>query len=236
MIVLFFSLICSLKSTVDWTSLLIEPALGILSKPEESQLYVFLMNQFEKKPIAQKLTFIVWEFKFGKAESITLGKEAFFEMLERTEKKRYLFETEEAFSGNDFSIENSLAKVPTSITLKENFFLELYFRQDGNLAKLDQIEENYQKLTYASVDETFGPLNINDNDMLEFIKELEEQEKKDEDINKEKEEEEEDEKQKKSNEFILLAIFSSIVILVLAITGSYFYYSFKKRNEYIDLN
>ena len=191
-----------LKSTADWTSLTIEPVLGIMERSGVSGFYVFFLNKFEKNPIKHKITFVVWRFDNLTPDNLRSEKKDIFAALKQNNKKRYAFESNEVFSGSNFSIENSLGRVRTDITIEDNF-LELIFQQNRDSAKLKQIEEKGQITNIRNITEALKPVGITEDDMFSFIKELEIKESK------------------SPKKLVLLIVFSSIVAIVVISIGTY---------------
>ena len=128
-----------LKPTIDWQYKKIEP-ISTLFPLENTILYFIFLNKFEKNLIEQKLNLLVWAFETNTEEDTLDSYDKIFDMLDKSIKTRFVFESNSAFSGNNFLEINDFAIVDTNIKLKNKKLLKLVFSSekkiDSNIAKL----------------------------------------------------------------------------------------------------
>ena len=143
--------------TVNWTSLSIEPKIYVLKEVLGTKFHYLFLNQFEKRKVPQKLKLIIYEFPNELLLSASTNVGTVVQEYKQQLGRRFIFETDTAFSNAESRPLNRNVIVDTHIELEPTVPFRLEFsyyslhRADSDIAKVVFVHEGYNKIVPEQV-------------------------------------------------------------------------------------
>ena len=215
MLLLVFFLISFSEFEIPWSFHTIEPTIFTVYLEKSKNFQVFLLNKFEKILFSGQLSLLVWSFSDIECSELKNIEELLIS-FDKSEKVRFSFTEDKAFSKTNISAEESQAHIKINVQLKTRGVLELVFGYKKSEFKSTACLVRY---TYKSgnelIDQNISEKEPEDLDQIfAFIEELE------------KKEEEKIEKQKRKQKnyliikiFVFFSLFLGILFVISCVFG-----------------